>query len=146
MICICNIYMIYLHLMVASKGFCMKKKHINNNAEVVLKKAVFKAANLWDLSHKELGKIIGASESTVSRLNADGEKGINPNSKEGELALLFLRAFRALDAFLGNAIENEKKWLYANNRALNGIPIERMKTIDGLVAVVNYLDAIRGKV
>jgi hypothetical protein len=137
--------MIYLHL-VKTKWSWYEKKYINHNAEVVLKKAVFKAANLWGLNHKELGKIIGASESTVSRLNADGEKGINPDSKEGELALLFLRVFRALDAFLGNAIENEKKWLYANNRALNGVPIERMKTIDGLVAVVNYLDAIRGKI
>jgi hypothetical protein len=124
----------------------MRKKHIKDNPELVLKKAVFKAAQLWDLNNKELARIIGASEATISRLGADAKKGIKPESKEGELALLFIRAFRALDAFLGNAMENEKKWLRANNKALNGIPLERMKTVAGLVSVVNYLDAVRGKI
>lgn len=47
----------------------MKKRHVNHNAELVLKKAVFKAAKLWDVSNKELAGIIGASEATVSRLD-----------------------------------------------------------------------------
>jgi len=124
----------------------MKNKDINQDAEVILKKAVFKAAKLWELSHKELAKIIGASEATISRLNKEDARGINPQSKEGELAILFVRAFRALDAFLGNVMENERQWLNAYNHALNGAPIERMQSVSGLVAVVNYLDAIRGKI
>lgn len=124
----------------------MKKRHVNHNAELVLKKAVFKAAKLWDVSNKELAGIIGASEATVSRLDRQKDKGINPESKEGELALLFVRAFRALDAFLGGGMDNERAWLRANNTALNGKPIELMGHVTGLVAVVNYLDAIRGKI
>ena len=40
----------------------MKKKLINQDNELVLKKAVFKASQLWDLSNKELagtGLMIG---------------------------------------------------------------------------------------
>lgn len=124
----------------------MKQKNLNHDKELILKKAVFKAANLWDISNKQLAKIVGMSEATISRLHHNATKGINPASKEGELALLFVRTFRSLDAFLGNVVDNEKKWLNAPNKALNGAPIERMQTIEGLVAVVRYLDAIRGKV
>ncbi len=126
--------------------FRMVKKKIADNPEIVLQKATLKAAELWQINNAELSKIIGVSEPTLSRLYADDHRGIKPKSKEGELALLFIRAFRALDAFLGNALENEKKWLRAKNRALNGIPLELMKTVSGLVLVVNYLDAIRGKI
>jgi uncharacterized protein with ParB-like and HNH nuclease domain len=124
--------------------------HINKNARhdkgLILKKAIFKAASLWGIKNKDLGQIIGMSEATISRLNSDKKKGIEPSNKEGELALLFIRAFRSLDAFFGNSIENEKKWLRANNKALKAIPLESMKTVTGLVSVVNYLDAIRGKI
>ncbi len=124
----------------------MARKKIDHNPEIVLQKATLKAAELWNINNAELSKIIGVSEPTVSRLYADTSRGIKPASKEGELALLFIRAFRALDAFLGNALENEKKWLRAKNKALNGIPLELMKTVTGLVSVVNYLDAVRGKI
>jgi len=124
----------------------MARKKIDHNPEVVLQKAILKAAGLWGVNNTELARIIGVSEPTVSRLYADTSKGIKPDSKEGELSLLFIRAFRALDAFLGNALENEKKWLRAKNKVLNGIPLELMKTVTGLVSVVNYLDAVRGKI
>jgi len=126
--------------------FNMARKKIDHNPEVVLQKAILKAAGLWGVNNTELARIIGVSEPTVSRLYADTSKGIKPDSKEGELSLLFIRAFRALDAFLGNALENEKKWLRAKNKVLNGIPLELMKTVTGLVSVVNYLDAVRGKI
>ncbi len=124
----------------------MKRKDIKPSQELVLKKALFKAAKLWDLSNKDLASIIGSSEATISRLSSNKDKGINPKSKEGELVLLFIRIFRALDAILGNVLENEKQWLRSNNKSLNGIPLELMKTISGMVKVVNYLDSIRGKI
>ena len=124
----------------------MVSNKIDHMPEIVLQKAVLKAAGLCGITNAELSSIIGISKPTVSRLYTNRNKGIKPESKEGELCLLFIRAFRALDAFLGNVIENEKKWLRASNKALNGTPIELMKTVAGLVSVVNYLDAIRGKV
>ena len=124
----------------------MARKKIDHNPEIVLQKAALRTAGLWGVNNTELARIIGVSETTVSRLYADENRGIKPTSKEGELSLLFIRAFRALDALLGNVLENEKKWLRAKNNALNGIPLELMKTVAGLVLVVNYLDAVRGKI
>ncbi|HEX7019956.1 MAG TPA: antitoxin Xre-like helix-turn-helix domain-containing protein, partial [Gemmatimonadaceae bacterium] len=60
----------------------------------VLTKAVLRAATLLGLRQRELAAVIGSSEASVSRLQAG--RTLDPGSKEGELALLFLRAYRSL--------------------------------------------------
>lgn len=96
-----------------------------------------------DLSSDDLGKIIGAHRNTIARLLKKG--GMDPKSKEGELSLLLIRVYRALFALNGGNKEAIKHWLATNNRHIQGVPLESMKTILGLTKVVNYLDAIRGK-
>jgi uncharacterized protein (DUF2384 family) len=39
-----------------------------------------------------------------------------------------------------------RKWLNSENRGLNGRPIELIRNTEGLVRVVQYLDASRGLV
>lgn len=124
----------------------MKKSYANHNPGLILREAVLNVAKLWQINNKELAKIIGTSESSISRLYSDNNKAINPNSKEGELVILLIRAFRSLDAYLGNALDNEISWLRSYNRVFHQAPLEHMKNVTGLVAVVNYLDAIRGKI
>lgn len=109
----------------------------------VLTKALLRAGQRLGLSQRELGSIVGLSPSSVSRLH-QGKIAVAPSSKEGELALLFLRVFRSLDALLGSSAEGCKAWLRSENHHLGGIPLERMQTIAGLVDVANYLDAMRG--
>lgn len=111
---------------------------------VVLTKAVIRAGQLLGLSQRELGELLGLSPASVSRMHG-GKLLLDPTSKEGELALLFLRIFRSLDALLGGARELLRAWLRTENLHLAGIPLERMKTIQGLVDVAVYLDAMRGK-
>ena len=111
---------------------------------VVLTKAVIRAGQLLGLSQRELGELLGLSPASVSRMHG-GKLLLDPTSKEGELALLFLRIFRSLDALLGGARESLRAWLRTENLHLAGIPLERMKTIQGLVDVSVYLDAMRGK-
>jgi len=109
-------------------------------------KALFRAAERWGLTSVELAEIIGTSESTLSRIRT-GKRGPIPlGSKEGELALLFLRVFRSLDALVGGDEEQAKAWLRANNHHLGGVPLQRMKRIEGLVDVAEYLDAMRGTI
>jgi len=110
----------------------------------VVGKALIRAAQLLGLSQRELGAVVGMSASSVSRLFA-GKLRIDPDSKEGELALLFLRLFRSLDALVGGSAEAARAWLRSENHHLGGIPAERIRTIQGLVDVVAYLDAMRGK-
>ena len=68
-----------------------------------------------------------------------------PASKEGELALLFIRVYRSLDALMGGDDVRSRAWLHAVNAHLGGVPAERLTSVEGLVDVVQYLDAVRGR-
>jgi hypothetical protein len=112
----------------------------------VVSKALFRAAEAWELSSAELAEIIGTSESTLSRIRTAKRGPIPLRSKEGELALLLLRVFRSLDALVGGEATHAKAWLRSQNHHLAGVPLERMKKIEGLVDVAEYLDAMRGTI
>ena len=109
----------------------------------VLAKAALAAAARLGLRNKQLGEIIGTSEASVSRLRSG--RGLDPDRKEGELALIFLRAYRSLDALVGGDDAKARAWLHAPNDHLGGIPADRIRTVEGLVDVVQYLDAMRGR-
>lgn len=110
----------------------------------VLSKALTRAAQRLGLSQRELGQVVGLSPASVSRLFS-GKLQLDPATKEGELALLLLRLYRSLDALVGGSAESARAWLRSENFHLGGIPAERIRTIQGLVDVVAYLDGMRGK-
>lgn len=112
------------------------------SAPAVLTRAVSLAADKLGFSNRELAGTLGVSPSSLSRL-ARGRR-IDPDTKEGELALLFLRVFRSLDGLLGGDAENCRSWLRAHNSHLAGVPAELLQTVTGLVGVAEYLDAMRG--
>lgn len=118
--------------------------NLQHKEERVLTKAVSNLAKLYSLSGKDLSKIIGISESSASRIS-QGTKLISPHTKEGEIALLLLRIYRSLNAMVGNNHEKAKLWLNSQNKYFRNKPIEEIKTIPGLISVLNYLDAMRGK-
>ena len=68
----------------------------------VLGKAVVRAADLLGLTQKELSRILGVSEATASRLRSDKYRLSPDRAKEWELARLFVRLFRSLDALWGH--------------------------------------------
>lgn len=111
--------------------------------DLVLAKAAISAAVRLGLRHKQLAEIIGTSEASISRLRSG--RGLDPNRKEGELALLFLRVYRSLDTLVGGDDVKARDWLHAANDHIGGIPAERIRTVEGLVDVVQYLDAMRGR-
>ena len=112
-------------------------------AAPVLTKAVLAAAERLDLRSRHLGAIIGTSEASISRLRSG--RTFDPGQKEGELALLFLRLYRSLDALVGGDDEKARAWLHADNDHLGGVPADRIRTVEGLVDVIQYLDAMRGR-
>ena len=109
----------------------------------VLTKAVLNAAQLLGLRNRELAAVLGSSEASISRLQSN--RLIEPETKEGELALLLLRLFRSLDALVGGAEAKARAWLHAENSHLGGIPAKRIRSVEGLVDVVQYLDSMRGR-
>jgi plasmid maintenance system antidote protein VapI len=108
----------------------------------VLTEAVLRTSKLLALSNSELARILGVSDSSVSRLLAHGRQ-IDPASKEGELALLLVRLYRSLDALVGGDKDQRLAWLRSNNRALNGRPADLIGSAAGLVNTVAYLDSAR---
>lgn len=109
----------------------------------VLAKASLSAASRLGLRHRQLAEVIGTSEASVSRLQ--GRRSLDPATKEGELALLFLRLFRSLDALVGGDDAKARDWMHAANDHVGGVPADRIRTVEGLVDVVQYLDAMRGR-
>ncbi|MBM4063207.1 MAG: DUF2384 domain-containing protein [Planctomycetes bacterium] len=109
----------------------------------VVTKAVLRAAERLGLSQQELAGILGVSGASASRLRQ--ARSIPPDSKEGELALLFVRVFRSLVAIVGNDEEAARRWFGARCEPLGGTPRELVGTVTGLCAVVDYLDAMRGR-
>jgi hypothetical protein len=109
----------------------------------VLAKAVLSAAARLGLRNRHLAVVIGSSEASVSRLQHG--RGLDPDTKEGELALLFLRLYRSLDALVGGDDDKAREWLHSENAHVSGVPAERIRTVEGLVDVVQYLDAMRGR-
>ena len=59
--------------------------------------------------------------------------------------MLLLRLYRSLDTLVGGDQAKARSWLHADNAHVGGIPARRILTIEGLVDVVGYLDALRGK-
>lgn len=110
---------------------------------LVLAKAALNAAERLGLRAKSLAAVIGSSEASVSRLRE--ARGLRPDTKEGELALLFLRVYRSLDALMGGDDAKSRTWMHAHNTHVNGVPAQRIRTVEGLVDVVQYLDGMRGR-
>lgn len=109
----------------------------------VLAKATLAAAARLGLRNRHVAAVIGSSEASVSRLQ--NGRGLDPESKEGELALMLVRLYRSLDALVGGDDIKARLWLLAPNDHVGGIPAERIRTVEGLVDVVQYLDAMRGR-
>lgn len=110
----------------------------------VLAIALDKLRDKLQISINDISEIIGVHRNTLR--NALNKKSIETKSKEGECSLLLIRIYRSLFALNGGNVDAMSHWLRTNNRHIQGIPLETMKTVLGLSKVVNYLDAIRGKI
>jgi len=108
----------------------------------VLTKAAMRVAAALALAPKELSEILGISTATISGIRKHG-KTLPTDPKGLELAKLLVRIYRALDAITGGDDAVSAAWLRGENRALGGVPLERMKTIVGLTEVLAYLDQRR---
>jgi hypothetical protein len=105
-----------------------------------LTKAFLNAGKDLGLSRAALGQVIGKDRSTLTR----GQ--IAPDSKAGELALMLVRCYRALFVLVGGEPAQMQHWMHTPNHHTGGIPAEQVLTVQGLVQVTEYLDAMRGKI
>lgn len=109
-----------------------------------LTKAVMRAAGFLGISQAGIASVLGISTASVSRMAA-GAYVLDHHRKEWEFGVLFVRLFRSLDAILGHG-EQARLWLANENLALGGKPFDLIRSTEGLVRVVHYLDATRGRI
>ncbi len=123
-----------------------KPRQRSSNEGAVLTKATIRAADKLEVSQKTLASIIGVSEAVVSRMR-NGSYAIERNSgKSFELAALFIRLYRSLDAIVGGDEAVARAWLKNENTVLQSRPINRIQKVQGLIDVIQYLDARRAPV
>lgn len=113
-----------------------------DNRAVVLTKAALRAGDALSLTGNEVASILGVSSATVSRMRK-GAYTLDPSKKEFELAALFVRFFRSLDAIAGGDLSVRKSWMRGENMALGGVPAALITTVSGLTNGLAYLDARR---
>lgn len=105
----------------------------------VLSEALLNAGKALGLTQTEIGQVIGKDRTSISR-------GLDPQSKAGELGLLLIRCYRSLYVLVGGESAQMEHWMTTANQGTGGIPNEQIYTVEGLIRVLHYLDAIRGKV
>jgi transcriptional regulator with XRE-family HTH domain len=111
----------------------------------VLSKAAVRAADQLGLRQSDLAKVLGLSAATASRLRA-GTWQLAAGSKPWELATAFVRVYRSLSAITGGGTEAMRSWLHSANEALGAEPAARILSAEGLISVLQYLDAARGRI
>lgn len=111
-----------------------------SDAQLLLQ-AVLRAADELELSRTALARVLGKDRSTLARTT-----GIDPTSKTGELALLLIRLYRSLSVLVGNDRKLLRHWFHTANRHTGGVPAELVQRTEGLVEIVQYLDAMRAPI
>ena len=116
----------------------------NPERKTVLAKAVINSAAELGINSADLALILGVHRTSLSRIKSKME--IDPDSKTGELALLFVRIYRSLFALSGGETKTMRLFIKSKNQVTGGIPLEQMKSIVGMVNVLQFVDALRGKI
>jgi transcriptional regulator with XRE-family HTH domain len=107
----------------------------------VLTKATVRAADRLGLSQKALAQVLGLSESVISRMRSGSY--VLERGKAFELAVLFVRLYRSLDAIVSGDDTSAREWIKHSNLALGAKPIDLIQKVHGLIDVIQYLDTRR---
>ncbi len=112
--------------------------------EAVLAKATLNAAEQLGLKQTELAAVLGLHRTAISRLKQNPT--LDPASKQGELALLLIRIARALFALTGGDKDWIQHFMNTYNNVTGGVPAQQIASIQGLMSVLQFVDAVRSKI
>jgi hypothetical protein len=112
-----------------------------DNEGRALTKATVRAADRLGVSQRVLANVLGLSESVISRMR-NGEYVLE-RGKPFELAVLFVRLYRSLDAIVSGDEKTAREWLKNENSALRAPPVDHIQKVQGLLYVIQYLDTRR---
>jgi transcriptional regulator with XRE-family HTH domain len=118
-------------------------EQLQPTSDAVLAKALFRASEQLGLKQSDIAAVLGMDRTAVSRLKQS--QSLDPASKRGELALLLIRLARALYALTGGDEDWIRHFMRSTNKVTGGVPAEQITSIQGLITVLQFVDAIRGK-
>ncbi|MER1967632.1 MbcA/ParS/Xre antitoxin family protein [Castellaniella sp. GW247-6E4] len=118
--------------------------NIAPSPDAVLAKALLRAAAQLGLRQADLAAVLGIHRTAISRMKQSAS--LDPDSKQGELALLLIRLARALFALTGGDAQWIEHFMRTPNTLTGGTPARQIESIQGLVTVLQCVDALRGKV
>ena len=124
-------------------GDVMTLSEQQTSSKAVLGKAVLRAAEHLHLSQSQLAIVLRMDVVAITQLQNQSE--IDPNSKQGKLALLLIRLYQALYTLTGSDREWIDHFLTSENRVTGGIPANQIETMDGLISILNFVESIRAK-
>lgn len=104
--------------------------------------AVYRAARVLGLTNQDLADALGVSRRSVERMKS-GRFQLDPAKKEWELALHLIRLFRSLDAICAGDEDVVRQWMRNPNDDLGDVPRARIRSIDGLISTLHYVDSNR---
>ena len=111
----------------------------------ILARATIRAADRLGIKANVLAAVLGLSEPTISRMRSGSYK-LERGRKEFELAALFIRMYRSLDAIVGGDDSVARAWIENSNTALGVEPIKTIQSVQGLTDVIHYLDSRRAPI
>ena len=104
----------------------------------VLTKAVLSSAKQLGLTLDQLAIVINLdSVETLNSLELD------PDSSQGELAIILIRIAISLDALTGGETKWMQHFMKSPSKLTKGIPIEQIQTTEGLTTVLNVTEGLR---
>jgi hypothetical protein len=124
----------------SSENIMSTQRLLKPDESATLTKALLNAGKSLSLTQEALGQVVGRDRTAFHRA------GIDPQSKAGELSLLVIRLYRSLYVLVGGKAAAMRHWMQTPNHHTGGVPAEQIKTVPGLMRLVEYLDAMRGKV
>lgn len=113
------------------------------SSKAVLGKAVLRAAEHLHLSQSQLAIVLSMDVVAITQLQNQPE--IDPNSKQGKLALMLIRLYQALYTLTGGDRAWMQHFLTSENRMTRGIPVHQIETMDGLISTLNFVESMRAK-
>jgi len=103
----------------------------------LLAKASWKAAEQLGLKPEQFLRILHLE-------GIDGEfselQTLDPNSQQGEIALIVIRIYRAVYSLNGGDIKWMHHFLNSPNSLTGGVPIEQMESMNGLLSVLKAVE------
>lgn len=108
--------------------------------KMILAKAVLSAAERLGLKQDQLALILNIDSVTTL-----GARGLDPTSKQGELALTLICITISLDALTGGDTAWMQHFMKSPNKLISGIPMEQVQTAQGLASVLQFVEGLRTK-